>query len=105
MAVIALDVTFNMVNGIGTYEAIKSGNVTESAIDVIGGLVSLGGLGTEVSTAIKETGGGAHIATESKEALKDAEKLSGKWGTASDISTFTEFSLPYLNDMFVGNAC
>jgi len=105
LAVIALDVTSNVVNQIGTYEAIKSGNVTESTIDVIGDLVSLGGLGTEVSTALKETGEGAHIATEFKEAHEDAEKLSGKWGTASNISTFTEFSLPYLNDMFAGTAC
>ena len=63
-----------------------------------------GGLGTEVSTALKSTGEGAHIATEYKGALEDAEKPSGKWGTASNISTFAEFS-PYLNDMFVGTAC
>jgi hypothetical protein len=36
------------VSGIATYEDIKSGNVTESTFDVIGDLVSLGSLGTEV---------------------------------------------------------
>jgi len=105
LAIIALDVTSNVVNGIGTYEAINSDNVTESTIDVIGDLVSLGGLGTEVSTPLKETGEGAHIATESKEAYEAAEKLSDKWGAASNVSTFTEFSLPVLNQMFVGTAC
>lgn len=102
---LGLEVASDVYNGIGTYRDIKSGNVTASTIDVLGDLVSLGSLGTSLSALAKATGEGAHIATESKEAFEDADKLSDEWGIASDVGTFTEAALPYLNNEFVGTAC
>ncbi len=105
LTILALDVGSDVLSGISTANDIQSGNVTESTIDVLGDLVSLGSLGADVRAGLKITGDGAHVATASKDAAEAAGKLSTNFAGSSLVVDLGETFQKVLNRMFVGTAC
>ena len=105
LAILALDVGSDVLSGISTANDIKSGNVTESTIDVIGDLVSVGSLGADLSQADKVFGEGLHVSDASKEAFEAAKALATHAAHTSALVDVGETLQKQLNQMFVSTAC